>query len=220
MDQDYRQVHLMRHGQVHNPDGVLYGRLPGYGLSDLGLAMADRMAEYWSTFELSHLRCSPLLRARETLAPTAAQFPDLPVTTDLRLIEAGNVFEGMEFGPSNRALRNPKMLRHVWNPFRPSWGEPYREVASRMRAAIADAAAAAGPGGQALLCSHQLPIWLARCDAEGVPLFHDPRRRECRLASVTSFTLRDGRITKVSYTEPAADLLPESSTAQRFRVGT
>lgn len=108
MAQDSRQVHLMRHGQVHNPDGILYGQLPGYGLSDLGLEMADRMAEYWSNFQLTHLRCSPLLRARETLAPTAALFPGLPITTDLRLIEAGNVFEGMEFGPSNRALRDPE----------------------------------------------------------------------------------------------------------------
>ena len=47
----------------------------------------------------------------------------------------------------------------------------------------------AAAGHEAVIVSHQLPIWMARCDAEGRRLFHDPRRGECRLASVTSLTL-------------------------------
>ena len=66
------KVHVMRHGQVENPGGVLYGRLPGYGLSELGRQMAQRMATYWQDVPLTHLRCSPLQRAQETMAPTAA----------------------------------------------------------------------------------------------------------------------------------------------------
>ena len=87
-------VHVMRHGQVHNPDGVLYGRLPGFGLSGLGHQMAARLAGHWDGVALTHLRCSPLQRAQETLAPTAALFPQLEVVTDERLTEAGNLFEG------------------------------------------------------------------------------------------------------------------------------
>lgn len=212
-------VHVMRHGQVHNPDGLLYGRLEGFGLSDLGRQMAERMAEHWSAVELTHLRCSPLQRARETMAPTAARFPHLEVVTDERLIEAANAFEGKVFGSRNKALRDPRMIRHVLNPFRPSWGEPYAQIAARMRAAIADAAAVAGQGGQALVVSHQLPIWIARMDAEGRRFWHDPRRRECTLASVTSFSVSDGHVTDVSYDEPVADLLP-TKHGRRFKVGT
>ncbi|HRA03935.1 MAG TPA: histidine phosphatase family protein [Arachnia sp.] len=213
------KVHVMRHGQVENPGGVLYGRLPGYGLSELGRQMAQRMATYWQDVPLTHLRCSPLQRAQETMAPTAALFAELEITTDERVIEADNRFEGMVFGKDNRALRDPRMFWHMRNPLQPSWGEPYKEVAARMRAAIQDAAAAAGPGGQALVVSHQLPIWIARSDAVGRPLVHDPRRRQCTLCSVTSFTLRDGQVTAVDYAEPVADLLPAVRN-RRFKVGT
>lgn len=219
MAEQARIVHVMRHGQVHNPEGLLYGRLDGFGLSELGQRMATEMAQHWAEVPLTHLRCSPLQRAQETLAPTAALFPHLEVVTDEQLIEADNAFEGKVFGARNQALRDPSMLRHVWNPLRPSWGEPYVEIAARMRAAISDAASAAGEGGQALLVSHQLSIWMARCDAEGRRFAHDPRRRECTLASVTSFTFRKGCVTAVDYTEPVAHLLPVK-TGRRFKVGT
>ncbi|RMB61139.1 histidine phosphatase family protein [Tessaracoccus antarcticus] len=219
MAEETRIVHVMRHGQVQNPDGVLYGRLDGFGLSELGHEMAALLSTRWAGVPLTHLRCSPLQRARETMAPTAALFPELEVVTDERVIEAENVFEGKVFGASNKALRDPRMLRHVLNPLRPSWGEPYVDIAARMRAAITDAAEAAGPGGQALIVSHQLPIWIARSDAEGLRFAHDPRRRRCTLASVTSFTLREGRITAIEYEEPAKDLLP-STSRRKFKVGT
>lgn len=219
MQQRPTVVHLMRHGQVHNPEGVLYGRLPGFGLSELGHEMAARLAEYWDGIPLTHLRCSPLQRARETLAPTAELFPQLDVVIDERVTEAANAFEGKVFGADNKALRDVRMIQHVLNPLRPSWGEPYREIVARMRAAMGDAAAAAGPGGQALVVSHQLPIEMARRDAEGRPLVHDPRRRRCTLVSVTSFTFRDGFVTAVDYAEPARDLLP-AKRGRRFRVGT
>lgn len=204
---------------MENPEGVLYGRLPGYGLSELGHRMAARMAEHWRDVPLTHLRCSPLQRARETLAPTAAIHSHLEVVIDDRVIEAGNRFEGMVFGRDNKALRNPKMFWHMRNPLVPSWGEPYKEIAARMTDAITDAAVAAGPDGQALIVSHQLSIWMARRFAEGRSLVHDPRRRECTLTSVTSFTVRDGKVTSVSYAEPAADLLPVKH-GRGFKVGT
>ncbi|AQP46210.1 histidine phosphatase family protein [Tessaracoccus aquimaris] len=212
-------VHVMRHGQVENPTGVLYGRLPGFALSALGREMAERMGQYWADVPLTHLRCSPLQRAQETMAPTAARHADLTIVPDDRVIEAENRFEGMTFGKDNAALRNPRMFWHMRNPLRPSWGEPYTAIAARMRAAIGDAAVAAGVGGQALIVSHQLPIWTARRAAEGKPFVHDPRRRECTLCSVTSFTVRDGAITSVSYAEPVADLLP-ATTKRKFKVGT
>lgn len=208
-------VHVCRHGQVYNPDRVLYGRLPGFGLSDLGRAMAERLGEHFADAPLTHLRTSPLQRARETMLPIAERHPGLDVLVDERLVEAGNALEGRSFGRYNQRLLRPDYLRHLYNPLRPSWGEPYPLVARRMQAAIADAAASAGPGGRAVLVSHELPIWMARRSAEGRPLVHNPADRECLLASVTTFALLEGRIVRVDYAEPAGDLVPARRLVRR-----
>jgi len=210
-------VHVVRHGQVFNPDGVLYGRLPGYGLSALGQQMAERLGEHFATANLTWLASSPLQRTRETMAPIAAAHPQLTVHIDDRLIEADNVFAGKAMGPRNELLFRPTSWRWLRNPLRPSWGEPYIAIARRMRAAIEDAARNAD-GGEAVLLSHELPIWMARLSAEGKPLVHDPRRRQARLASVTSFTLDRGALTGIVYAEPCADLVP-AKKSRRFRPG-
>lgn len=209
-------VHLLRHGEVDNPQQVLYGRLPDYHLSPLGRKMAERVAESVAEREVVHLAASPLERAQETAVPIAAAF-GLPVATDERLVEATNIFEGRRFGGSNGELRKPAAWWHFRNPFLPSWGEPYQEIVVRMLAAMADARRAA-EGREALLVSHQLPIWTVRSYATGRRLWHDPRRRQCTLASLTSFTYAGERIVSVDYSEPAGDLLPVRVT-QRFVAG-
>jgi broad specificity phosphatase PhoE len=210
-------VHVLRHGEVHNPEGVLYGRLPGYHLSDLGHEMADRVAEHLKGDDVVHVVSSPLERARETAAPAAAML-GLDVAVDERLIEAGNVFEGKTFGVGDGSLRRPAHWVHLRNPFRPSWGEPYTRIAERMLAAIAGARDAAR-GHEALCVSHQLPIWTARSFATGRRLWHDPRKRQCALASLTSFTYRGDDLVSVSYEEPARDLLPAPLTGKKFVAG-
>lgn len=198
-------VHLMRHGEVHNPGGVLYGRLPGYVLSDLGQEMADTVARFLADHDVVHVVASPLERAQQTAAPIAAAH-DLPVETDERLIEAGNYFEGKTFGVGDGALTKPSVWPKLLNPFTPSWGEPYEEIAARMISAIADARTAAY-GHETVLVSHQLPVWTVRNKLEGKRLWHDPRKRECALASLTSLTYTADDLTSISYTEPAAALL-------------
>ena len=201
-------VHVMRHGQVDNPQGILYERLPGFHLSELGRTMTEQAAEFFRGKPISHLRCSPLERAQESMAPIASVFPELAVVTDARLIEAGNAFAGQVMGSTAQAAKSPKNWHYLLNPLRPSWGEPYAEIADRMTAAILDAAAVVGADGQAAVVSHQLPIWVARSRAEGRHLWHDPRKRECTLASVTSFHVAEGRIGLVEYAEPVGHLLP------------
>jgi broad specificity phosphatase PhoE len=197
-------VHLVRHGEVHNPTGVLYGRLPGFRLSTAGEQMANIAAAALAGRDVTVVRSSPLDRAVQTAKPIAAQF-GLDVDVDERLIESDNVFEGKTFGVGDGALRRPANWRHVVNPFRPSWGEPYDEVAARMLAACADARDAA-TGHEAVLVSHQLPIWVTRRAVEGRRLWHRPDRRECALASITSFVYDDDRIVMVDYQEPAGRL--------------
>jgi broad specificity phosphatase PhoE len=204
-------VHLVRHGEVYNPDGVLYGRLPGYRLSEAGRLMAKAAADYLAGRDITVLRSSPLERALETAEPIAAEF-GLTVLEDERLIEPWNHFEGMRFGVGDGALRQPRHWIHLRNPFRPSWGEPYREVAARMLAAVRDAAVAAN-GHEAVCVSHQLPIWVTRRAAEGRPMWHDPRRRQCALGSVTSLTVSDGKVTSVHYVAPSGDGRPQVAGA-------
>lgn len=209
-------VHLLRHGEVDNPAGILYGRLPGYHLSELGQQMAERVAKTVASRDITHLVASPLERAQETARPSAEAL-DLDIVTDERVIESTNVFEGKRFGPGDGALRRPSTWQHIYNPFRPSWGEPYKDVVVRMLAAMHDAREAAA-GHEAMVVSHQLPIWIVRSFIEGRRLFHDPRKRECSLASLTSFTYADDRVTVVAYSEPAADLVPVTA-AKKFAAG-
>jgi broad specificity phosphatase PhoE len=205
-------VHLLRHGEVFNPDKILYGRLPGYRLSDLGARMAQVAADALDGHDVTHLVASPLERAQQTAIPFADRF-GLAVVTDERLIESANFFEGKRVSVGDGVLRNPRYWGVLWNPFRPSWGEPYREIAARMYAAVL-AARDAAEGHEAVCVSHQLPIWTLRRYVEKRRMWHDPRRRECALASLTSLHFDGTELTGVTYAEPAAGLIAQSPTAR------
>ena len=199
-------VHVLRHGEVHNPENILYGRQPGWRLSERGIAMAQAVADWSENLSLGAIHASPLERAQQTAAPIAVKHK-LEIKSDDRLIEAANIFEGKPFGVGDGVLRKPSAWRHLWNPWRPSWGEPYKEQIARMQSAIEAARSAAG-GKDALVVSHQLPIWILRSSIEGRPMLHDPRKRQCSLASVTSFHFdASGKVVGLSYAEPAKHLV-------------
>jgi len=206
-------VHLLRHGEVYNPDRILYGRIPGFGLSDLGFKMADAAGEFFAQRQADganvvRLVASPLIRAQQTAAPTSRAL-DLPIHTEDRVIEAGNKLQGLSKVADH--LRQPKYWPLLVNPLKPSWGEPYAEQVQRMREAMDDhrraAVAEHGEGAEVIIVSHQLPIWVTRRAAEKKPLWHDPRQRECTLASITSFDFEGDELVSVRYTEPCPELL-------------
>lgn len=195
---------------MFNPDGILYGRLSGFGLSKLGHRMAQAAADDLVARErrIVALACSPLQRTRESAAPIAAAL-GLEPRIEPRIIEPTNRFEGTVM---RRSLRLPINWPFLVNPWRPSWGEPYVRIAERMRAAIDaafDEAATVGDAdetGDAVLVSHQLPIWTTHLSVAGERFMHDPRRRRCSLSSITTFERRDGEIVEVGYAEPALTL--------------
>lgn len=197
-------VHLVRHGQVHNPDKVLYGRLPSFRLSDAGERMAQAVADYLLAEQIPVKRvvASPLERAQQTAVPIAAAF-SLTIDTEPRIIEAGNIYEGEPLQSGAKDFIHPRNWWRLRNPWTPSWGEPYREQAARMWAAIDDAAAAT-PDGDTVMVSHQLPIWVARVAFTKGRFIHDPRKRECALGSVTSFAFENGKAVSMKYASPAA----------------
>jgi len=200
---DMTVIHLLRHGEVANPSGLLYGRLPGFHLSPEGEHQAKAAAAFLAGRDVTLLLSSPLERALETASPVAAQF-GLEVRVDERLIEPWNLFEGERFDIGLPALRRPGNWPRLANPFRPSWGEPYASIAARMATVMTDAVREAR-GHEAVLVSHQLAIWVARRAAEERPLWHHPARRKCALGSVTSFTYAGEEIVRIGYAEPAGD---------------
>jgi broad specificity phosphatase PhoE len=197
-------IHLVRHGEVHNPTKVLYGRIPGFGLSELGKKMAAESAKALTGHPVTRLYSSPLQRAQESAAPWASGF-GLDIHTDERLIEPTNKFEGQtfEFGP--KVLTRPKSWPWVLNPMRPSWGEAYTSIASRMVAAMDDAWQQT-ESGEVVMVSHQLPIWMTHRFLGGHKLYHDPRKRRCALSSITSFERVGDRFVEVNYQDPAREL--------------
>jgi len=201
-------VHLLRHGEVYNPDKILYGRLPGFVLSDLGHQMAERVGETLKDRDIVEVWASPLERAQQTATPLAVA-KGLDIVTDDRIIEADNVFEGQRVSIGDGVLKQPKAWKHLYDPFKPSWGEPYKQIAARMRDAVYSAREAAR-GHEILLVSHQLPVWTSRLDFEDRRLWHDPRHRQCNLASLTSLAFDGDDLKAIVYTEPAGDLVAKA----------
>jgi broad specificity phosphatase PhoE len=204
-------VHLLRHGEVHNPHHVLYGRLPGYHLSANGRLMASAAADYFDGRPVAAVFASPLERAQETAQPVAERL-GVTITTDERLIESENVLEGKTVSLASLAT-NPLNWRYLWNPFLPSWGEPYTQVATRVRQVV-DRARETARGREAVCVSHQLPIWVTRLAAENKRLWHNPNTRECALGSVTSFTFDGDQLTCVSYAVPPRRQVADADRAQ------
>ena len=194
-------VHVMRHGEVHNPERILYGRLQGYGLSEKGRAQSEAVAQALKDKDLVLVVASPLQRAQETAAPIAAS-RRLDIVTDPNLIESLNFFEGRRISPGDGAWRDPRVWWMLRNPFKPSWGEPYKEIAARMSTAI-DKARAKAAGHEAVCVSHQLPVEILRRFLDDKRLPHDPRRRRCNLASLTSFVYDGDQLVDIRYNEPA-----------------
>ena len=204
-------VHLLRHGEVHNPTAILYGRLPGFHLSENGRNQAEIVAKALADADVTAVLASPLERAQETAAPIAA-LHGIEVQADDGLLEAGNRFEGKTVSVGGGALRSPRHWPLLRDPFTPSWGEPYLQIAHRMLAAVHRARALA-EGHEAVCVSHQLPIWTLRRFVSGQRLWHDPRRRQCALASLTSLVFTGTELTQLQYTEPAGGSDPRRTGA-------
>lgn len=203
-----KTLHFVRHGTVHNPDGILYGRLPGFYLSNRGhleaAAAAQGVVELSVTKQVpvQALFSSPLDRTCQTANAFHRNHSLWPGPTRRMedLIECGQVFEGQRF-PSPETLRKPSNWKYLRNPFRPSWGESYASIFSRMEAAADTAQEGIQEGAAAVLVSHQVPIVIYRRGIEGKPFFHDPAVRQCAPASVTTVEYKGGVPVSLTYHE-------------------
>ena len=194
-------VHLVRHGEVENPKGIIYGRLPGYHLSERGRRQAELVAERLAGADVGTVRASPLERAQETAAPIAERH-GVEIVTDERLIESANKLEGV--GRTLEALfRSPRHWLRFRNPLKPSWGESFGDIRARMLEAIWEAIEQS-PGHDIVVVSHQTPVLVARLALarRRVPpwLAFTP----CETGSVTTLELEGDRVLSASYFRPVA----------------
>ncbi|MDU0479026.1 histidine phosphatase family protein [Staphylococcus chromogenes] len=197
-------VHLVRHGEVYNPDKILYGLMPGFHLSSRGHSMAAATAKAFEGHDVTYLAASPLQRAQETAQPFS-KVTGLDVDVDKGLLEAGNRFEGLRTKGWRSQLWNPVRWPLMVDPTKPSWGEHYDVIAARMFDAV-ERARSKAEGHEAILVSHQLPIVMVQRSVMGKPLAHNPATRQCELASVTSLVFQDREITDIYYSEPAQEI--------------
>jgi broad specificity phosphatase PhoE len=153
--------------------------------------------------KVSRLLVSPLQRTLESAKPIAERF-NVPVEVEDEIIEPDNIFEGHSVS-LRTIVRNPRFLLRLYDPFRPSWGEPFIKIQRRMVSAM-ERAWAETPTGEVVMVSHQLPIWMVHRYSQGQRLSHDPRQRRCDLSSITSFEFAGGNLREVEYQDPAKPL--------------
>ncbi len=207
------RVHLIRHGEVHNPDGVIYGRLPHFALSEAGHQMAAAAAADLKDrkVKLAALYASPLLRTRESAEHVQELYGFEPQIDD-RLIEPYNIFQGKKPSAKTIALR-PHLAFHLRNPLTPSWGEPYVAIVARMMDAINDISKAVD-GTDVAIVTHQLPIWMVHRHLEGARLQHNPSKRRCALSSITTIErTSDGNWVEIDYRNPASSIIAKDKGA-------
>ena len=190
-------VHVMRHGEVHNPTGILYGRLA---------RLLTCPSAVWLRRKPSHARwqtttsCSSWhpVAARTGNRRANRRHHGLEVATDPDLIESFNYFEGRRMSPGDGAWRDPRVWWMLRNPFGPSWGEPYKEIAARMtrgdRQGACEGGRTRGDRGESPTARGN-----AAPEAPGQRLSHDPRRRQCNLASLTSLVFDGDELIDLRY---------------------
>lgn len=221
-------IHFVRHGEVDNPNHVLYERLSGFHLSARGVRMAQATAKYIATVPqmrgITAIYSSPLERTRETareienalrnIADSAyvkahcdedsAQSQESNIILDKRLIEAGNNFRGKRIGYGEGALWKNNNWKLVANLWKPSWGESYRSIATRVGDFVREQVRK-HPGEQIVAVTHESPIWSYRHLLETGHAEHNMLLRHTALASITSITYdcETLRVLSITYVDPA-----------------
>lgn len=88
------RISLVRHGQVHNPQGVFYGRLPRFRLSPEGSRQARSAGRFLASQPVSAVFSSPLLRARQTAMEIVAFHPGIDLRLSRLLLEVRSPWDG------------------------------------------------------------------------------------------------------------------------------
>jgi broad specificity phosphatase PhoE len=88
------ELYVVRHAHVHNPDDILYGRLPRFRLSEVGSNQARQVAEFLGGRPIDAIYSSPLLRARQTATTISHALPGVPVHLSGLILEVLTSYQG------------------------------------------------------------------------------------------------------------------------------
>jgi broad specificity phosphatase PhoE len=189
------KIHFIRHGEVYNPKKVIYERLSGFPLSKRGKNMARNLvsvvAKDESLRDVKVAYVSPLLRTKQTVRPLE-KYLGITAFEDDRLLESTNKFKNK---------KRWRLMLMVWlNPFRPITGEPYKNIAKRMREMTTDILENHKDESDIIVVSHQSPIWRLRRSFEKKKLWIPPSKRNVNLTSITTLEFdSDNNFISVSY---------------------
>lgn len=158
------RVIFVRHGHVHNPGDVIYGRLPRMRMSERGHEDIERTARALAEEPIAAIYTSPLLRARESAARLARFHPDVPVHRAVSLLEVQTSWQG----ELNKIQEKIKGFSYYDPPKSPD-DETIRDVFDRMNRALHNAVRS-HPGETTVCVSHGDPIKILRIGYAGMDL--------------------------------------------------
>jgi broad specificity phosphatase PhoE len=157
-------VHLVRHGEVENPQGVFYGRIPGYFLSKNGEEQAHTLGKHLSSRPVAAIYASPLDRTKQTAQIVASYLSNIPITHDERLIEVGSPLQGQLMKDLADTFYN-----FYTDPYIAQGGETMEGIVARMQSFF-DEIVPRHTGEEIIVVSHGDPIMLMRAVATKNPV--------------------------------------------------
>lgn len=205
------RIHLVRHCDVENPRGVLYGHLPGFGLSEKGVRQAHALGRRLATSGARQIYSSPLERAQQTAHIIAAYLDGVPVTTTPELVEArfGQYLQGVR--PRDVLWRRPLWLVHMVRPGLLPNDESVAEMAARVRAPM-ERLVRDHPGQGGICVTHGDPIQAFWVEADGRSAFA-LHRLQCAKGGRLEVDYRGDRLVARRYAAPEESGAPATDTA-------
>jgi len=154
-------VLVVRHAEVHNPQDIVYGRLPGFGLNARGREQAERSAAFLAARKVSMIYTSPLLRARHTAAILGRRL-HVPIRESSKLIEVRTCYQG-----SPNSILLPGFS--FFEPLKEPRDETIQDIFDRFHRFLRSMVRR-HPGETVVAISHGDPITIMRIGLEGKPL--------------------------------------------------
>lgn len=184
---------MLRHAHVHNPQDIVYGRLPRFRLSDRGRRQAELAGRFLAGRSVAALYTSPLLRARQTAAIVARCLPGTPVRQSRALLEVRTSYQG-----SPNAIIKPGFS--FYEPLKDPGDESMEAVFTRL-ARFLQRVVRRHAGQTVVAVTHADPIAILRVGLAGLPLTASNLHHTVypARASVTYVRLLPGEPPRLSY---------------------
>ncbi|MBV8300645.1 MAG: histidine phosphatase family protein [Candidatus Dormibacteraeota bacterium] len=208
----HTRLYLVRHCDVHNPQGVLYGHLPHFKLSSKGEDQAHALGRFFASTAVRRIYTSPLERAAQTAAIIASYVTNADIVTTDDLVEArfGRYLQGVR--PRDVPWRRPLWFLHMAWPGLLRRDESVATMAERverpLRALLDDF-----PGEGGICVSHGDPIQAFWIRAENRPAYA-LHRLQCAKGGRLDLDYAGGALKRITYEPPSVQSTAEAGPVQ------